>query len=127
MTKTKSDRMLLSEESILAKLIIQFLTDRKAVLEHSAFNSIDDATHYVYRLDTPLGGLSIAFSDPGHHFHCRFENVPLAVSKMGKETINPYTGKYNQYVFQRCTGQYAFDVVFMQHIRRIWPCCGMSL
>ena len=75
-----------------------------------------------YEVETPYGMFGISFTDssgPGQceHLHCVFEDVKRAYADLG-DLINEFTGKYNTYVFERCTAQYAFENILKPHIER---------
>lgn len=110
--------MLPADKKKLTSMLLRFLAIAGAE-RIGVWKNEGERTTYEYNLHTPLGPLAVRFASDENHLHCRFDDVPRALTVMAG-SINPYSGKYNEYVFQRCTAKHAFDEILMPHLLRIW-------
>ena len=117
MTKTqaRSNRMLAVEKRKLDKLMADYVQSIGATRAGGG--------SYPWVLETPLGKLFISFE--GDCLHCRFDDVQRAVATLGRQAMNPFSGKFNTYVFARETAETAFECEFKPHIERAWRKAGL--
>ncbi len=96
----------------LIKLVKEYIVSRGAV------ETPGDLGHY--RLETPLGGLRVSFND-SHNlvsiFTC-FADPKRAVTVLGSNNMNPYSGKCNFHfgAGDSCDGSYQYFAFVMDKV-----------
>jgi hypothetical protein len=122
--RAASDRMLLSERRKLAKLVDALLKSLEARPGERCYYA-DGGDSREWMLPTPLGDMRCLLS--GNAFFCRFMDITAAVNAFGRDIINPYSGKYNTYVFERIDANTAMAKIIASHLAWPWRKAGVEV
>lgn len=91
--RARRDQMLTSERHKANQLVSEWLTSIGA-------QGPDQFARFT--VQTILGGLDV--TPCGDWVACRFHDVERAVAKLGRDNMNPYSGKWNHHYFGRQPG-----------------------